>query len=157
MKKIKTEDFLERETALALKVATKLIEKPKISMMVVIFPFLLINFIQDLRIYRYKREFFLKEYLFLKKTICELLKEKELSDTELEERIESIIVKDNKYSELYRCQIDEGIAIKKYLTGERDEMFMRSKEIETLKRTIEILKLNGDALETSQKLLNILI
>ena len=156
MRKEMIDKFLEKETRLALEVASKLIEKPKISMMVVIFPFLLINFIGDLRIYRYKREFFLKEYMFLKKIVCELLKEKEFLDSELKERLERVLVKETRYKELYCSQIEEGIAIKKYLTGESDEVFMRSKEVETLKKTIEVLNLKGDALETSQKLLYIL-
>ncbi|MGL4971295.1 MAG: hypothetical protein ACRC45_06745, partial [Cetobacterium sp.] len=103
-----------------------------------------------------KREFFLKEYMFLKKIVCELLKEKEFLDSELKERLERMLVKEERYKELYCSQIEEGIAIKKYLTGESDEVFMRSKEVETLKKTIEVLNLKGDALETSQKLLYIL-
>lgn len=56
--------FIEEEKKRAIDISNEIIEKPKLSMMVVIFPFLLINYIQELRVYRYKKEFFLKEYLF---------------------------------------------------------------------------------------------
>ncbi|MGL5760729.1 MAG: hypothetical protein ACRCXS_04895, partial [Cetobacterium sp.] len=59
--------FIEEEKKRAIEISNEIIEKPRISMMVVVFPFLLINYIQELRIYRYKKEFFLKEYLFLKR------------------------------------------------------------------------------------------
>lgn len=157
MRKETIDKFLEKETKLALEVASKLIEKPKVSIMVVVFPFLLINFIQELRIYRYKREFFLKEYLFLKRLVCDFLNADNLLDDELEKRLENVLVKDEKYKELYCCQIKEGMAIKRYLSGESEEVSIRFKEIETLKKTIEVLDLKGDALETSQRLLNILV
>ncbi|MGL4998670.1 MAG: hypothetical protein ACRC5W_03015 [Cetobacterium sp.] len=150
------EGFLKNENRLAFEVASELIEKPKISMMVVLFPILLINFIGDSRIYKYKVEFFLKEYMFLKNLVSSLLKEESLSDDELKKRLESILFKEAKYKELYNYQISEALSIKDYIYEHKIEKVMREKEIITLKSTISILSLEGDSLESSLKLLKIL-
>ncbi|MGL5984801.1 MAG: hypothetical protein ACRCZ1_06020, partial [Cetobacterium sp.] len=76
MKVLNVEDFLKKENKRAFGIGNELIEKPKLSMMVVVFPILLINFIQDSRIYRYKKEFFIKEYMFLKNIVVQFLTEK---------------------------------------------------------------------------------
>ncbi|MGL4211030.1 MAG: hypothetical protein ACRCRT_05745, partial [Cetobacterium somerae] len=80
--------FIEEEKKRAIEISNEIIEKPKISMMVVIFPFLLINYIQELRVYRYKKEFFLKEYLFLKNMVVDLLKEGYSSSEKIKIEIE---------------------------------------------------------------------
>ncbi|MGL5089326.1 MAG: hypothetical protein ACRC6Z_07780, partial [Cetobacterium sp.] len=99
------EEFLKKENRLAFEVASELIEKPKISMMVMLFPILLINFIGDSRVYKYKIEFFLKEYMFLKNLVSSLLKEEILSEYEFKKRLQSILFKESKYEELYNYQI----------------------------------------------------
>ncbi|MGL6023859.1 MAG: hypothetical protein ACRC0F_04520, partial [Cetobacterium sp.] len=102
-----TEEFLKREKDLALEVAFELIEKPKISMMVVLFPILLIDFIRDSRVYKYKVEFFLKEYMFLKNLVVSFLKEGFFSDDELKIQLKKELFKESKYENLYCLQIEE--------------------------------------------------
>lgn len=151
-----TEEFLEREKDLALEVAFELIEKPKISMMVVLFPILLIDFIRDSRVYKYKVEFFLKEYMFLKNLVVSFLKEGFFSDDELKIELKKKLLKELKYEKLYNLQIEECLAIKNYIFLEVDEKIMRREELKTLKHTIDILGLKGDNFESSLKLLKIL-
>ena len=148
--------FMEKEKKRAIEISSEIIEKPKISMMVVIFPFLLINFIQELRVYRYKKEFFLKEYLYLKNVVIDLLKNGYLAQEELKEKIEEALIKNEEYLEFYKYQIQEALSIRDYIFQEKNEKIMRLKEIETLKKWMDIFKLEGDNLEVSLKLLNIL-
>ena len=149
--------FIEEEKKRAVEISNEIIEKPKISMMVVIFPFILINFIQKLRVYRYKKEFFLKEYLYLKKIVTDLLKNGCSNQQELKEKIESFLIIDEKYIEFYEYQIQEALTIRDYIFQEKSEKIMRLKEIETLKKWMDIFKSEGDNLEVSLKLLNVLI
>ncbi|MGL5355641.1 MAG: hypothetical protein ACRDAQ_03695 [Cetobacterium sp.] len=151
-----TEEFLKREKDLALEVAFELIEKPKISMMVVLFPILLIDFIRDSRVYKYKVEFFLKEYMFLKNLVVSFLKEGFFSDDELKIQLKKELFKESKYENLYCLQIEECLSIKNYIFLEVDEKIMRKKELKTLKHTIDILSLKGDSFESGLKLLKIL-
>ncbi|MDX8336702.1 MULTISPECIES: hypothetical protein [Cetobacterium] len=148
------EEFMLEEKKRAINISDKIIDKPKISMMVVIFPFLLINFIQELRIYRYKKEFFLKEYLYLKNLVVKFLKNKPESD--LRKVLEKELIKDEKYLEFYECQIQEALSIKKYIYQEENEENMRAKEIDTIKKIIEIFKLDGDKLDVTLKLLKVI-
>lgn len=141
------DNFIEEEKRRAIEISNEVIEKPKISMMIVIFPFLLINYIQELRVYRYKKEFFIKEYLFLKKIVVHLLKEGYFSSEK---------IKDEKYLEFYRCQIQEAISIKKYILQEESEKVMRLKEIETLKKWMDIFEADEESLGVSLKLLRTL-
>lgn len=148
------EEFMLEEKKRAINISDKIIDKPKISMMVVIFPFLLINFIQELRIYRYKKEFFLKEYLYLKNLVVKFLKNKPESD--LRKVLEKELIKDEKYLEFYEYQIQEALSIKKYIYQEENEENMRAKEIDTIKKIIEIFKLDGDKLDVTLKLLKVI-
>ena len=148
--------FMEEEKKRAIEISSEIIEKPKISMMVVIFPFLLINFIQELRVYRYKKEFFLKEYLYLKNLVIDLLKNGYSAQEELKEKIEESLIKNGEYLEFYKYQIQEALSIRDYIFQEKSEKVMRLKEIETLKKWMDIFKLEGDNLEVSLKLLNVL-
>lgn len=66
--------FIEKERKRAIEISNEVVEKPKVSMMIVVFPFLLINYIQELRVYRYKKEFFIKEYLYLKIMMVNIIK-----------------------------------------------------------------------------------
>ncbi|MGL6066300.1 MAG: hypothetical protein ACRC0R_04410 [Cetobacterium sp.] len=151
-----TDEFLKREKKLALEVAFELIEKPKISMMVVLFPILLIDFIRDSRVYKYKVEFFLKEYMFLKNLVVSFLKKGFFSDDELKIELKKELFKESKYENLYYLQIEECLMIKNYIFLEVDEKIMRREELKTLKHTIDILSLKGDSFESGLKLLKIL-
>lgn len=148
--------FIEEEKKRAIEISNEIIEKPRISMMVVVFPFLLINYIQELRIYRYKKQFFLKEYLFLKRITVDLLKKGYLSSEKIKTQIEKVLIKDEKYLEFYRYQIQEALSIKKYLFQEESEKIMRLKEIETLKKWIDVFEVDKESLEVSLKLLKAL-
>ncbi|WP_297434440.1 hypothetical protein [uncultured Cetobacterium sp.] len=150
------DNFIEEEKRRAIEISNEVIEKPKISMMIVIFPFLLINYIQELRVYRYKKEFFIKEYLFLKKIVVHLLKEGYFSSEKIKDEIEKLLIKDEKYLEFYRCQIQEAISIKKYILQEESEKVMRLKEIETLKKWMDIFEVDEESLGVSLKLLRTL-
>ncbi|MGL5918250.1 MAG: hypothetical protein ACRCYM_03290 [Cetobacterium sp.] len=157
MKVLNVEDFLKKENKRAFQIGNELIEKPKLSMMVVVFPILLINFIQDSRIYRYKKEFFIKEYMFLKNIVIQFLTEKsDILESEFLLKLENSLSKNLKHKNIYDAQIDEALSIRNYIAGEKSENIMREKEVVTLNRTIESLELKGDSLETSLKLLNIL-
>ncbi|MGL4868364.1 MAG: hypothetical protein ACRC5F_06225 [Cetobacterium sp.] len=157
MKVLNIEEFMKNENKRAFEIANELIEKPKISMMVVIFPILLINFIQDSRVYRYKKEFFIKEYMFLKNIVVQFLTEKsDISESEFLFKLENSLSKNFKYKNIYEAQIDEALSLKRYIFGENSETFMRDKEIITLNRTIESLELKDESLETSLELLSIL-
>ncbi|MEG2256179.1 MAG: hypothetical protein RSA05_07165 [Cetobacterium sp.] len=144
--------FIEEEKKRAIEISNEIIEKPKVSMMVVIFPFLLINYIQELRVYRYKKEFFLKEYLFLKNMVVDLLKEGYSSSEKIKIEIEKLLIKDEKYLEFYKYQIQEALSIKKYIFQEESEKIMRLKEIETLKKWMDIFEVDEESLGVSLKL-----
>lgn len=144
--------FIEEEKKRAIKISNEIIEKPKISVMVIMFPFLLINYIQELRVYRYKKEFFIKEYLFLKKIVVNLLKEGYSSSEKIKKQIETILIKDEKYLEFYKCQIQEALSIKNYIFQEESEKVMRLKEIETLKKWIDMFEVDKESLGVSLKL-----
>lgn len=148
--------FIEKERKRAIEISNEVIEKPKVSMMIVVFPFLLINYIQELRVYRYKKEFFIKEYLYLKNMMVNILKEGYFSTEEIRFQIEKNLIKNEKYLEFYEYQIQEALAIKGYIFQEESEQAMRLKEIETLKKWIDVFEVNKESLEVSLKLLQTL-
>ncbi len=148
--------FMEMEKKRAIEISNEILEKPKVSMLVVIFPFLLINFIQELRVYRYKREFFIKEYLYLKRVVTDIIKKGYSSTESLKNEIETILIKDEKYMEFYNCQIQEALSIRDYIFQEGSEKYMRVKEIETLRRWIDTFEVEENSLEVSFKLFKIL-
>lgn len=148
--------FMEMEKKRAIEISNEILEKPKVSMLVVIFPFLLINFIQELRVYRYKREFFIKEYLYLKRVVTDIIKKGYSSTESLKNEIETILIKDEKYMEFYSCQIQEALSIRDYIFQVGSEKYMRVKEIETLRRWIDTFEVEENGLEVSFKLFKIL-
>lgn len=148
--------FMEMEKKRAVEISNEILEKPKVSMLVVIFPFLLINFIQELRVYRYKREFFIKEYLYLKRVVTDIIKKGYSSTESLKNEIETILIKDEKYMEFYSYQIQEALSIRDYIFQEGSEKYMRVKEIETLRRWIDTFEVEENGLEVSFKLFKIL-
>ena len=150
------DNFIDRERKRAVEISNKIIEKPKISMLVVVFPFLLINFIQELRVYRYKKEFFVKEYLYLKKVVVETLRNGYFSSESMKNEVENIIMKDKKYEEFYKYQIQEALTIRGYIFQEESEKNMRLKEIETLKKWMDTFELKKDNLDVSSKLFKVL-
>lgn len=148
--------FIEKERKRAIEISNEVVEKPKVSMMIVVFPFLLINYIQELRVYRYKKEFFIKEYLYLKIMTVNILKEGYFSTEEIKLQIEKNLIKNEKYLEFYEYQIQEALAIKGYIFQEENEQAMRLKEIETLKKWIDVFEVDKESLEVSLKLLQTL-
>lgn len=148
--------FIEKERKRAIEISNEVVEKPKVSMMIVVFPFLLINYIQELRVYRYKKEFFIKEYLYLKIMTVNILKEGYFSTEEIKLQIEKNLIKNEKYLEFYEYQIQEALAIKGYIFQEENEQAMRLKEIETLKKWIDEFEVDKESLEVSLKLLQTL-
>ena len=148
--------FMEMEKKRAIEISNEILEKPKVSMLVVIFPFLLINFIQELRVYRYKREFFIKEYLYLKRVVTDIIKKGYSSTESLKNEIETILIKDEKYMEFYSCLIQEALSIRDYIFQEGSEKYMRMKEMETLRRWIDTFEVKENGLEVSFKLFKIL-
>lgn len=147
--------FIEKERR-AIEISNEVVEKPKVSMMIVVFPFFLINYIQELRVYRYKKEFFIKEYLYLKIMMVNILKEGYFSTEEIKLQIEKNLIKNEKYLEFYEYQIQEALAIKGYIFQEENEQAMRLKEIETLKKWIDVFEVDKESLEVSLKLLQTL-
>lgn len=148
--------FIEKERKRAIEISNEVVEKPKVSMMIVVFPFLLINYIQELRVYRYKKEFFIKEYLYLKIMTVNILKEGYFSTEEIKLQIDKNLIKNEKYLEFYEYQIQEALAIKGYIFQEENEQAMRLKEIETLKKWIDVFEVDKESLEVSLKLLQTL-
>lgn len=148
--------FIEKERKRAIEISNEVVEKPKVSMMIVVFPFLLINYIQELRVYRYKKEFFIKEYLYLKIMMVNILKEGYFSTEEIKLQIDKNLIKNEKYLEFYEYQIQEALAIKGYIFQEENEQAMRLKEIETLKKWIDVFEVDKESLEVSLKLLQTL-
>lgn len=145
---MRIKEFEKEEEKRAIKISNEIIEKPKISILVVIFPFLLINFIQDMRIYRFKKEFFIKEYLFLKKAIIGLIEE----DIDIKIGLEKVLFRNKKNKEVYISQLNEGMEIYKYLNGEVSKKSIRLKELETLEKVIKNISDNNELKEVSLKL-----
>lgn len=145
---MRIKEFEKEEEKRALKISNEIIEKPKISILVIIFPFLLINFIQDMRIYRFKKEFFIKEYLFLKKAIIGLIEK----DIDIKIGLEKVLFRNKKNKEVYISQLNEGMEIYKYLNGEVSKKSIRLKELETLEKVIKNISDNNELKEVSLKL-----
>ncbi|MBC2850833.1 hypothetical protein H5J22_05210 [Cetobacterium sp. 8H] len=139
----------------ANEISKELIEKPKPSILMFIFPFVLMPFIQEMRAYKLKRELFLKEYMYIKNIVFEELKNG-WDYINIEKNIRIKISKNNVHEELYKCQYEEAICTLQFFLERVKEKEMRKKEIFTLEKTIEILNLKDEALELSLKLKKIL-
>lgn len=150
LKKIESQEW-ER----AYEISKELLEKPKPSMLMFIFPFVLMPFIQEMRAYKVKRDIFLKEYMYIKNMIFEELRNG-WDYLNIEKNIKVQIFKGEKYEELYRFQYEEAICTLDYFLERVKEKEFRKKEIVTLEKTIEILNLQGEALELSFRLKKIL-
>ncbi|MEG0069458.1 MAG: hypothetical protein RR693_06700 [Cetobacterium sp.] len=139
----------------ACEISKELIEKPKPSMLMFIFPFVLMPFIQEMRVYKLKRELFLREYMYIKNIVFDELKNG-WDYLNIEKNIRVKISKNNVHEELYKCQYEEAICILNYFLEKVKEKELRKKEILTLEKTIEILNLKDETLELSFKLKKIL-
>lgn len=139
----------------AYEISKELIEKPKPSMLMFIFPFVLMPFIQELRAYKIKREFFLKEYMYIKNIVFDELKNG-WDYLNIEKNIRIKIFKNDVCEKLYHYQYEEAICTLHYFLERTKEKDLRKKEILTLEKTIEILNLKDEALEISFKLKKIL-
>ena len=89
----------------------------------------LINYIQELRVYRYKKEFFVKDYLFLKKIVVHLLKEGYFSSEKIKDEIEKATTP--KFERAKAVYKNETLAI--YISGTAaisGELSINDKDIE---------------------------
>lgn len=161
--KIKIEDIKKIEMERANALALILVEKPTLSPMMLVLPFLVLIYLQQLKKYREKIEIFKKEYLFTRRMAWTILQENYPQVAEnWDEIYENKIVKKSSIKgieALYESQLEEiKMHYEKYLLflkGENIqhvEKLTKEKEIKTLKIAREIFCKDKETLEFSLKL-----
>lgn len=156
----------EAEESRASLIAEKLIEKPKLSVMMILFPLLFLTFVTQMKRYRLRREIFRKEYLFTRELVLEFLKIEERDRERAVEYFRDRIFKNCEYEnieKLFEAQCAEAIEIyQRYekILEEREELLfsqeIKSAELNTLQISREIFQLDWENLELSYKLEKIL-
>lgn len=154
----------EAEESRASLIAERLIEKPKLSVMMIIFPLLFLTFVTQMKRYKLRREIFRKEYLFTRELALEFLKTKEREKAA--EYFRSKIFKNceiENIEKLFEAQCAEAIEIyqryEKILEGKDESLLskeIKAAELNTLQISREIFQLDWENLEFSYKLEKIL-
>lgn len=154
----------EAEESRASLIAERLIEKPKLSVMMIIFPLLFLTFVTQMKRYKLRREIFRKEYLFTRELVLEFLKTEEREKAA--EYFRSKIFKNceiENIEKLFEAQCAEAIEIyqryEKILEGKDESLLskeIKAAELNTLQISREIFQLDWENLEFSYKLEKIL-
>lgn len=165
------EDFFssisEYEEQRAAKIAEKLIEKPQLSIMMILFPLLFLTFVTQMKRYKARREIFRDEYLFTRKLALEALRTVENRE-QIEEYFRKNIYKEceiENIDRLFEAQCREALELyKKYeklitdIEGEKNFISeeVREAELNTLLISREIFQLDLESLALNCKLEKIL-